>query len=166
MVGKIKPSHIYVTYTFYTRKLIFSPGMINIIGLERYCGAYDNSKQYQCTCMIGRGKNRQNQGLEFFGEIIPQDYLLSSRNDPLSIGEGKPGMHDPIDRAVKTGSSVLSPSKLKLKRGIDSVDSVMGKKMKSVVDLCEVFTEKDTVVAKAVLKSNKCSLDDLSMDGL
>ena len=101
------------------------------------------------------------------------DCLLSSRHDPLALGSGEPGMYDPTDNTsvITNGDSISVSSpvrgrKGKNKRGIDSVDLVMGNTMKSVVDLCEVLAKGNKVAEKSTPKPSDYYVDNLTMDDL
>ena len=99
------------------------------------------------------------------------DYLLSSKHDPLNLGTGEPGMYDPTDTSVITNVdsisiSSTSPKKGENKRRYEDVDSVMGKTMKSVVDVCEVILKGNNVVDKPAPKPSDYLVDSMSMDDL
>lgn len=79
--------------------------------------------------------------------------MRSARHDTLAVGTCEPGMYDPIDTSVITNgyltspsTSTSSPSSTNKKRGIDTVDSVTVKAMKSVVDLSDVIWEGNKIV--------------------
>jgi len=100
------------------------------------------------------------------------DYLLSSKHDPLQLGNGEPGMNkaqessSQINMDSNSVSSTMSPKRGKKKRGYEDVELVMGKTMNRVVDLCEVMSKGNVGDDKPSPKPSDYLVDNLSMDDL
>ena len=89
------------------------------------------------------------------------DYLLSSRHDPLKIGNGEPGMGDDTTAVTFSSGSVASASvktKASWKNRKHSNDLAVEGMMKSVVAMCESNTGGGTMAKGVAVARNNSNL--------
>lgn len=73
------------------------------------------------------------------------------------IDTGEPGMSGPTNTSViinGDSSSGNSSGREKLERGVDTVDTMMGKTMKLVVDICQMISIENIVSKNPAPKSS------------